>query len=390
MQPTPHLMIPGPTPLPEAVRAAMARPAIGHRSPEFKAVLERVLPGLQWAFQTKNEVLLLTASATGAMEAAMMNTLNPGDRVLVLCCGVFSSRWATMAESLGMVVDRVTAEPGNTNTVESLKDALDKVPASTYKLVVVTHSETSTGVLNPIQGMIPLIRAHGALSVVDAVTSLSATPIPVDTWDIDLVISGSQKGFMIPPGLAFLSVGPRAWEARKTVKHPGYYWDFNQYQKAQAEFSTPYTPATHLILALDEALQLMQAEGLENGHARHLKLRDMTRAGVKALGLELLVSNDTDASWAVTSVLPPNGVSVADIRARLKQQGLIVANGQKELKDKIFRIGHLGFQFERDIYTVLTALEHVLLNAGFNVSPGKAVAAAQKLASGNSAVACRV
>ncbi len=390
MQPHTHLMIPGPTPLPEEVRAAMNQPGIGHRSPEFKAVLERVFPALQWAFQTKNDVFLLTASGTGAMEAAMMNTLNPDDKALVLCCGVFSSRWATMAESMGAEVTRLTVEPGDVNTDDALKAHLETVPANTYKMIVATHSETSTGVLNPIEKMIPLIKNHGALSVVDAVTSLGSAPIPVDDWGIDMVISGSQKGFMIPPGLSFLSVSEKAWEARKAVKHPGFYWDFNQYKKAQDQSNTPYTPATHTILALDAALKMMQAEGLDEGQQRHLKLRNMVRAGCKALGLELLVKDDEYASWAVTSVLPPASVSVPEIRSGLKAQGIVVANGQKDLKDKIFRIGHLGFQFERDVLMTLTALENVLSEKGHSITKGAATEAAQQAIKAIQPVACAV
>ncbi len=376
MNPPEHLMIPGPTPLPETVRQAMGRPAIGHRSAEFKEVIARVLPRLQWLFQTKNEVFVYTASATGAMEGAMTNTLERGDQILVLCCGVFSERWAEMAESLGIGADRLSVPYGAPNTVESLREALsgDKK----YKAVVITHSETSTGVLNPLGEMIPLVRDHGALSMVDAVTSMGAAPIPVDDWGIDLVVSGSQKGFMIPPGLAFLSVSDRAWEAHRQVAHPGYYFNFTKNKKAQAQFNTAYTPATHLILALDQALALMETEGLEAIHTRHARLRDMTRRGAKALGLELLVKDDPFASTAVTALVPPERLAIADIRAGLKKDfGLVVADGQKDLKGKIFRIGHLGYQSEREVLTTLAALESVLEKLGHPVTPGAALTAAR-------------
>jgi aspartate aminotransferase-like enzyme len=352
------LMIPGPTPLPEVVRTAMARPALGHRSPEFKAVLKRVLPNLQWAFQTQHPVLLYTASGTGAMEAALVNTLNPGDAVLALSCGVFSHRWAEVATTLGLEVVEDVVPAGQPNLPEQLAARLASHSGPRFKAVMLIHSETSTGVLNPVKELVKLINDYGALSIVDTVTSLASAPCPVDDWGIDVAVSGSQKGFMVPPGLSFLSLSPKALEAHKQVKNPGYYFNFTKYLKAQADFTTPYTPATHLILALDEALQLMQVEGLAAIHARHQQNRDTIRAGVKALGLKLLVADDADASYAATSLYPPDGVSVADLRAYLKQHfGLVVADGQKDLKGKIIRIGHLGHIHPRDVMLTLAALK---------------------------------
>ncbi|MBY0450437.1 MAG: alanine--glyoxylate aminotransferase family protein [Cyanobacteria bacterium] len=357
----PFLMIPGPTPLPEAVRAVLGEPAIGHRSAEFKTVLARVFAGLQWAFQTQNPVLMYTASATGAMEGAFQNTLNPGDQIVVLCCGVFSARWADMGESLGLQVTRISVPAGEPNTVESLEAVLTADTARKIKAVVLTHSETSTGVLNPLEAMAKVVRAHGALCIVDAVTSLLATPFYTDTWDLDLVVSGSQKGFMIPPGLAFLSVGPRAWEAFERCTHPGYYFNFERNKKAQQDNNTAYTPATPQCLALDVALSLMQQEGLEAIWARHQKLQTQIRDGVEALGLSCLVPHTQYASTAVTAVYPPVGVSVSSIRTYIKQHyAMAIADGQKELKGKIFRIGHLGHISSTDAERVLGALEAFL------------------------------
>ncbi len=379
MNPPEHLMLPGPTPFPELVREAMGTPAIGHRGGEFKTVLERVFPRLKWLFQTQNDVFLLTASGTAAMEAGMINTLNTGDEVLVFCCGVFSERWAEMAELLGAKVTLIQVESGKINTVTSLEAALNV--KNDYKAIVFTHSETSTSVLNPLKALCETVRklaTPDTLIFVDAVTSMGATSVPVDAWDIDIAISGSQKSFMISPGLSFLSVSPRAWRVFETCERPGLYFNFKKYKKAQDAFSTPYTPATHLILALDQALAMMETEGLTEIFERHARLRDMTRAGVKALGLELLVMADTDASPAVTSVRPPAGISVDAIRAGLKKDfGLIVANGQKELKGQIFRIGHLGYQFDRDIEMTLIALEKVLSDLGHPVTPGSAVSSAR-------------
>lgn len=363
-----YLAIPGPTPLPDAVREALAEPAIGHRSPEFKAVLGRVLPALRWAFQIESpdyDVLLYTASGTGAMEAALVNTLNPGDAVLGLSCGVFSARWCEIAETLGLRVSKLEVAPGEANTVESLQAALDdnkNAPdADRYKAVMLTHSETSTGVLNPIAQMLPLIQAHGALSVVDAVTSLLASDVPVEAWQADLVVSGSQKGFMCPPGLSFLSVSPKAWAAHQHCLNPRYYFNFSRNKKAQDGTTTAYTPATALIRGLDEALKLAQAEGLPAIFERHRQLRDLTRSRVRALGLELLVADDTQASFAATAVKSPAGVSVDDIRKGMKQDhGIVIADGQKELKGQIFRIGHLGYGTHNELAQVLNALETVI------------------------------
>lgn len=378
MRSSEFLMIPGPTPLPEAVRVELARPAIGHRGAEFKAVLKQVLPGLQWLFQTTRDVLLYTASGTGAMEAALVNTLNPGDEVLVLSCGVFSQRWVEIAKSLGLRVEVMSVPPGEANSLEGLKERLAQDTERRLRAVLLTHSETSTGVLNPVQAMCAVIRAHGALSIVDVVTSLGATAFYFDDWQVDIAISGSQKGFMLPPGLSFLALSERAWQAHQACVNPGYYFNFTRYRKAQAEFTTPYTPATPLILALKVALEMMREEGLEAIWSRHARLQAMTRAGAEALGLSLLVPELAIASPAVTPIRPPGNITVDAIRAGLKEHfSIVVADGQKELKGNIFRIGHLGYIFERDVLMTLASLEVVLTDLGHAVTPGAAVAAAR-------------
>jgi aspartate aminotransferase-like enzyme len=380
MEQTDLLMIPGPTPLPEAVREALAKPAMGHRSPGFKKVLERVLPRLQWVFQTQNDVFLYTASGTGAMEASLINTLNPGDKTLALVCGVFSARWAEVAESLGIEVERLTVAAGEHNPVEALAERLAQDTSKQIKAVMVTHSETSTGVLNPLQEYAKVIQAHGALSIVDAVTSMGAISVPVDDWGLDLVISGSQKGFMIPPGLSFLSVSEKAWAAHKACQNPGFYFNFQKYKKAQDDFTTPYTPATALILGLDVALEMMEKEGLPAIFERHHQLRQMTRSGLSALGLDLMVKEERYASTAATSAYLPSALSVADVRSELKSRfGIQIADGQKDLKGKIIRVGHLGYVSERNTLMTLSTLEAVLSNQGAKgFPPGAGVAAAMK------------
>jgi aspartate aminotransferase-like enzyme len=376
------LMIPGPTPLPEAVREVLSRPALGHRSAEFKDVLKRVFPNLRWIFQCKNQVFLYTASGTGAMEAALCNTINPADRILVLVNGVFSQRWAEIAKSLGITVESLDIQPGEAHTPGMLREYLQANQATPYKAIMLTHSETSTGVLNPIEELTVVCReTHPeALIIADTITSLGAADFNLDTWDIDIAVSGSQKGFMLPPGLSFLALSDRAWQAHQQCKNPGYYFNFTRYQKAQVENTTPYTPATPQILALDVALQLMMDEGLETLVHRHTQLRDMTRAGLKAMGLNLFVTHDEFASPSVTSFVPPDGASVDAVRASLKKRfGIVIADGQKELKGKIMRIGHLGHVSPRDVLTTLAALEAVLTELRIKVPAGAGVAAAMQI-----------
>lgn len=375
------LMIPGPTPLPEAVREVLNRPAVGHRSADFKEVLRRVFPNLQWAFKSKNPVFLYTASGTGAMEAAVSNTCNPGDQVLVLSNGVFSQRWAEIAQSFGVTIEVLSIPNGEAHTPALLQECLEANQDNPFKAIFLNHSETSTGVLSPIREMAATARkiSPDSLIIVDAITSLGAADFDFDGWDLDIAVSGSQKGFMLPPGLSFLTYSDRAMAAHNQCKNPGYYFNFTRYLKSQQEDTTPYTPGTHLILGLDVALRLMMEEGMPNIVTRHRMLQRMTRAGVQALGLELFVKNEAQASPSVTSFLPPAGVSVDAVRSALRKRfGIVIADGQKELKGKLMRIGHLGHVSERDVLTTLAALESVLLELGVLVQPGAAVAAAEQ------------
>ena len=386
-----HLMIPGPTPLPADVLAALALPPIGHRSPEFKAVLGNIFPRVKQIFKTQSDVLIYTSSGTGAVEAAMSNTLNAGDTVLVVSCGVFSARWGDMAKSLGLNVQTLSVPAGQVNTVESLADALKADTTKQIKAVSIIHSETSTGALNDVKAMLQVIREHGALSIVDTVTGLTAAPFAMDEWGADLAISGSQKGFMIPPGLAMLAVGPKAWEAHAKCQNPGFYFNFKRNKKAQDQDTTAYTPATPLFMALDVSLDRLLAEGVEGMNARHARLKAMVRAGVRAIGLQPLVANDADASPSVTSILPPEGISTEAIRKGLKKDFRVtIADGQADLKGKIVRIGHLGYVDERDVLMTLAALEMTLLKLGHTCEAGAAVAAASHVVLNASAQATPV
>lgn len=371
MQDKTFLMIPGPTPVPESVLLAMAKHPIGHRSSEFSEILKEVYSDLKWLFQTKNEVFIYAASGTGAMEAALSNLVNQGDKVLSLVIGNFGARWAKIAQSRGAVVEKIEVELGDIIKPEDLKSKLANDTKKEIKLVTLTHSETSTGAKNDIKTLCKIIKDHGAISVVDGVTSVGAMDVRMDEWGIDVLVSGSQKGFMIPPGLAFLTASERAWKMYEKCLYPSFYFDWKAHKNAVLENTTPYTPAVNLIFALHEALKIMRKEGLQNIFARHEKLAFGLRSAVRALGLELFVKDDKNASYAITSILPPKGVSVPDIRKVFKNDfDIVVANGQNALKDKIFRMGTLGFVSERDLITAVGSLEAVLLKLGHKFEVG--------------------
>lgn len=368
------LMIPGPTPVPETVLLAMAKHPIGHRSGEFEAILKEVYEDLKKVFQTKNEVMMFASSGTGAMDAALSNLVNIGDKVLCLVMGNFGSRWAKIAASRGAVVDKVEVDHGQVITPELLKAKLDADVNKEIKIVTLTHSETSTGAKNDVKTLCKMIKDHGAISVVDGVTSVAAMEVKMDEWEIDVLVTGSQKGFMIPPGLAFLAASERAWKVHEECKYPDFYFDWDAHKKAVQGNTTPYTAAVNLVFALHAALKIMMNEGMDKVYARHEKLALTLRKAVKAIGLKLFVQDDKNASYSITSILPPEGISVPDIRKHLKNDyNIVVANGQNVLKDKIFRMGTLGFVSERDLLTAVASLEAVLSKLGYKYEVGVGV-----------------
>lgn len=375
------LMIPGPTPVPERALLAMAKHPIGHRSGDFSKIMAEVTENLKWLHQTQNDVLVLTASGTGVMEAGIINFLSRGDRVLCGCNGKFGDRWAEVGEAYGLEVEKITAEWGQPLDAEQFREKLEADSEKQIKAVILTHSETSTGVLNDLETINGYVKAHGeALMIVDAVTSLGAVNLPIDELGIDVVGSGSQKGYMIPPGLGFVAVSPKAWEAYKNANLPRYYLDLGKYRKDAAKNTTPFTPPVNLFFALQASLNMMKAEGLENIFARHQRLTETTRAAVKALGLPLFAPDEV-ASTAVTAVAPPTGVDAEEIRALMKKRfDIALAGGQNHLKGKIFRIGHLGFVCDRDVLTCVAALEAVLREMGSEgFTAGAGVAAASEV-----------
>ncbi|WP_375505046.1 pyridoxal-phosphate-dependent aminotransferase family protein [uncultured Nostoc sp.] len=374
------LMIPGPTPVPEAALLALAKHPIGHRTSEFSNILAEVTENLKWLHQTQNDVLTLNVSGTGAVEAGIINFLSPGDRILVGSNGKFGERWVEIGQAYGLNVEEVKVEWGKPLDPTVFAEKLQADTQKQIKAVIITHSETSTGVLNDLESINRHVKEHGeALIIVDAVTSLGAFNLPVDAWGLDIVASGSQKGYMIPPGLGFVSVSPKAWEAYKTAKLPKYYLDLGKYRKATAKNTTPFTPPVNLIVALHTTLRIMKEEGLESIFARHERLKNATRAAIQGLNLPLFAA-DSSASPAITAVAP-QGIESDKIRSLMKKRfDIALAGGQDHLSNKIFRIGHLGFVSDRDILSCIASLEVTLRELGYeDFTPGSGIAAAVKV-----------
>ena len=363
MQDKSFLMIPGPTPVPESVLVELARHPIGHRSKEFSDILMSCIEDLKWLGKTKNsDAFIYTASGTGAMEAAISNVISSGDKVLCLVIGVFGKRFAQIAQAFGAQVETITADPGKVIDLKVLEEKLSK--EKDIKVVTVTHSETSTGAANDLEKIAHIVKSRGEVTspllIVDAITSLGCMNVEIDNWGLDIVVSGSQKGFMVPPGLSFVYVSEKAWDYYKKSKCPKFYFDFEKHKKSLDELTTPFTPNVSLVCTLKKAFEMMKKEGLDNIIKRHDRLKTVLRAGLKNLGLKLL-AEDQNASSAITAIYPPSGISVPDIREAYKKDwDIIVANGQAELKDKIFRIGHIGFVSDRDIEMTLAVTEKVL------------------------------
>lgn len=374
------LMIPGPTPVPEAALLALAKHPIGHRTSEFSNILAEVTENLKWLHQTQSDVLTLNVSGTGAVEAGIINFLSPGDRILVGSNGKFGERWVEVGQAYGLNVEEVKVEWGKPLDPAVFAEKLQADTQKQIKAVIITHSETSTGVLNDLETINRHVKEHGeALIIVDAVTSLGAFNLPVDAWGLDIVASGSQKGYMIPPGLGFVSVSPKAWEAYKTAKLPKYYLDLGKYRKATAKNTTPFTPPVNLIVALHTTLRIMKEEGLESIFARHERLKNATRAAIQGLNLPLFAA-DSSASPAITAVAP-QGIEPDKIRSLMKKRfDIALAGGQDHLSNKIFRIGHLGFVSDRDILSCIASLEVTLKELGYeDFTPGSGIAAAVRV-----------
>ena len=371
------LMIPGPTPVPETVLKAIGRHPIGHRSGDFQEIVRRTTEQLQWLHQTSGDVLVITGSGTAAMEAGMINTLSRGDRVLCGDNGKFGERWVKVARHYGLDVEVIKAEWGQPLDTEAFRSALEVDTAKQIRAVILTHSETSTGVINDLQTICGHVKAHGtALTIADCVTSLGATDVPMDAWGIDVVASGSQKGYMLPPGLSFVAMSDRAWEAYDRSDLPKFYLDLGPYRKTAAKNSNPFTPAVNLYFGLEAALEMMQSEGLEAIFTRHSRHRAAAQAGMKAIGMPLFAA-EGHGSPAITAVAP-EGIDAELLRKTVKERfDILLAGGQDHLKGKVFRIGHLGFVCDRDVLTAVSAIEATLQSLGLHQGKmGSGVAAA--------------
>jgi aspartate aminotransferase-like enzyme len=356
--------IPGPTPIPDEILQAMARQMVGHRGPELAEMLHEVTAILKEMFQTKGDVLILTSSGTGGMEAAVVNTLSPGDKVLCLAGGVFGERFGDIAERYGAEVSRLRFEWGQPVEPAAVRQALSQDAG--IKAVQVTHNETSTGLTNDLESISAVVKEFGKLLLVDAISSLGAINLPTDDWGCGVVVTGSQKAWMAPPGLAMVSVSERGWQANAEAKMPRYYWDLARAKKYLDERGqTPWTPGLTAIYALTAALRLLKREGLSNIIARHARVGAKVREGVKSLGLSIF-ANENYASNTVTAIKAPDGLDVKKLLSILREEhNTILAGGQQKLEGKIFRIGHLGYVTEDDIDVVIEALKIALSKAGF-------------------------
>jgi aspartate aminotransferase-like enzyme len=356
-----QLRIPGPTPVPDEVLQAMAKQMINHRGPEFVQLLNDVTAKLKQIFQTKSDLLVLTASGTGGLEAAIVNTLSPGDKVLATSIGVFGDRFTKIAQQYGAETIPLSFEWGKAADIDAIRQALRAEPK--IKAVMVTQNETSTGVTNDLASISSVVKEFDKLLLVDAISGLGAIDLPVDDWHCDVTVTGSQKAWMVPPGLTMISVSEEGWRAHAEAKMPRFYWDFTKAKSSLEKGQTPWTPAVSIIFALQVALDMMLKEGLTNVVARHARVGKATREGIKSLGLSLF-AEESHASNAVTAVAVPDGLDVKKLRKILKEEHQVVlAGGQQKLDGKIFRIGHLGWVTEKDIEAVISALKVALPQA---------------------------
>jgi aspartate aminotransferase-like enzyme len=376
-----QLFSPGPTPVPERVLLAMAGPVMHHRDPGYEKLFQEVREGLQYVFQTKNEVLVFASSGTGAMEGAVCNTLSRGDEALVVRGGKFGERWGEICEAYGVNFTPIDVPWGKAVDPLLIEKALDA--QSAIKAVFVQASETSTGVMHPIKEIADIVKKRdGTILIVDAISALGVSDLPMDHWGLDVVISGSQKAFMLPPGLAFVALSAKAWGFVEKSTSPKFYFNFKKEVVSTQKNQSQFTPAISLVVGLRESLRMFREEGLENVFKRHERLARATREAVKALGLELLAPESP--SDALTAIKAPEGIDGKKLKKNFEDKfGLIIAGGQSQLKGKIIRIAHIGYFQALDIIQAISALELVLQDMGYPVELGKGVKAAEEILGSN-------
>ncbi len=370
-----YLLSPGPTPVPDEVLAVAAQPIIHHRTPEFSEIFMQVSEGIKYVFQTKEDVFILTSSGSGAMEAAIVNTLSPGDTVISVNGGKFGERWGAICRAYGVNVREIGLEWGTDFSPEQL--AAELKAHSGVKAVFATLSETSSGAIYDIKGYGEVVSQTEAILVVDGISGLGATPCPMDEWKVDILVSGSQKSFMIPPGLAYISFSPKAWKLVETAKLPRFYFDAKKAKKNLEKKTTPWTPGVSLIIQQKKALDIIKAQGLAGILEHHRILGDATRAGVKALGLELLAKNPGNILTAIKVPVGIDGVQL--VKTMQSKYKAYIAGAQDPNKGKFFRIAHLGYMGGFDIITSLSALEMTLADLGFSFERGRSVGAAESV-----------
>ncbi|MBE1554170.1 pyridoxal-phosphate-dependent aminotransferase family protein [Sporosarcina limicola] len=371
------LRIPGPSPIPPSVQRAMSQPMIGHRGQETSAMLKNIGPGLKRVFGTTQEVAIITGSGTAGLEAAVVNTVQPDDEVLVIVTGAFGDRFSKICEAYNIHTHRLDVEWGTALNPTEIKQYVQTHPK--IKAVFSTYCETSTGVLNPINKLAEAVReVSDALIIVDGVSCVAGVETKMDEWGIDVMVTGSQKAFMLPAGLTFIAASERAWEIIENNERPRYYLDLAKYRDNLLKDTTPFTPALSLLFGLEQVLNLMAEEGLEQVYERHTLMMNMTRAAFKALEIPLLTS-DADASPTVTAVQPNDFDAEAFRKVIKKEFGLSVAGGQQHLSGKIVRIGHMGYCSPADVLQTISAMEIGLMKIGKNIELGKGTAAAQQI-----------
>lgn len=368
------LLTPGPTPVPESILLKMASPIIHHRTSQFKEIFKEVNAGLKYLFQTTSDVYTLASSGTGAMEAACVNLVGPGEKALVINSGKFGERFANILKAYGAVVELINVEYGDIVDPSKIKEALDK--DKSIKAVFTTLCETSTGIVTDIEEIAKITAKYNAVLVVDAVSGLGACRMEMDKWGIDVVVSGSQKGLMLPPGLAFISMSPKAWKVAEATKGPKFFFDLAKYRKSLAKDDVPFTPAVSLVIGLNEALKMIKEQGIENVWACHDRLAMAVRSAVAALGLKLFAKTPANM---VTAVCVPDGIDGQMIVKIMRDEyGVSIAGGQDNMKGKIIRIAHLGYMTDFDMIVGISALEMALKKLGYNFELGAGVRACEK------------
>lgn len=376
-----YLQIPGPTNIPDRILRSLSKPLINHRGPEFEKLVTKCVDGLKKVFKTENDILIFPSSGSGALESAIVNLFSPGDTIVACCMGVFSERVATIAEKHQLNVIRISKEWGESVKPEDIKKVLEEDVDKKIKGVCLPQNETATCVVNDIEKISKVIKEikHPAVLIVDAISSLACMPFETDAWGVDVVVTGSQKGLMLPPGMGIVSVSPKAWELVEKSTMPKWYWSYKSVKERMEIKQFPYTPATTLLFGLSEALDILEEEGMENVYRRHEILATAVREAAKAMGLSLFAEEGYQSN-SVTAIKVPEGIRYKDLADILNTQyGVVIGGGLQKLKGQIFRIGHMGSIHMTDIYAIMSAVEITLFELGYKVELGTAARAVSEV-----------